>query len=324
MKLAAILALTLAGLGAVLWGIDGAVVRQSLAAFDWRSLAVAWVCYYLTQMFRCWRLQALLGTPVRFWRLMSITSLGFLAINVLPFRMGEAVRPTLLTDESVPLGEGVAAIFLERLADMLALLAFLLGVGWMVELPPGSIVVGGTDVVAAGQRLFGTSVAVGVVALVAAAALGERALVLTDRLPAGRVIRRFVEGLRQLVRRPAAMARVMGLTGAIWAVTLIAVGATLAALPGLPHGPGDVVFVWTLTLTGLAAVPTPGFFGGFEALCVAALAVLHADGDRARTFAVLLHLGQFGFTVTIGSFYLLKEGVNLSALVRRAPAASPP
>lgn len=318
MKLAAILLLTLLGLVAVLWGIDFAVVSESLSAFDWRSFAVAWVCYYLTQVFRCLRLQALLGTPVRFWRLMSITSLGFLAINVIPFRVGEFVRPTLLTDEGVSFGEGMAAIFLERLADMLALLSFLLAVGWMVELPPGSMVVSGVDVVAAGQRLFGTSVAIGFGGLIALTLLGERALSYTDRLPAGALIRRFVEGTRQLLRRPAAMARVMGLTGMIWVVTLIAVGCTLAALPGLPYGPGDVVFVWTLTLTGLAAVPTPGFFGGFEALCVAALAVLHADGDKARTFAVLLHLGQFAFTVVLGSYYLIKEGVSLGALVRRS------
>ena len=55
MKLAAILLLTLLGLVAVLWGIDFAVVSESLSAFDWRSFAVAWVCYYLTQVFRCLR-----------------------------------------------------------------------------------------------------------------------------------------------------------------------------------------------------------------------------------------------------------------------------
>jgi uncharacterized membrane protein YbhN (UPF0104 family) len=70
-------------------------------------------------------------------------------------------------------------------------------------------------------------------------------------------------------------------------------------------------------------VPTPGFFGGFEALCVAALAVLHADGDKARTFAVLLHLGQFAFTVVLGSYYLIKEGVSLGTLVRRSAPGSP-
>ncbi len=318
MKLAAILLLTVLGLGAVLWGVDLTVVRQSLSAFDLRSFVVAWICYWLTQCFRCWRLQALLARPVPFWRAMSITSLGFLAINVIPFRVGELVRPTLLTDEGVPFGEGMAAIFMERLADILMLLAFLLSIGWAVDLPAGGIVVQGTDIVQAGQRLFGVSVAVGAGVLVLLTVLGERGLKYTDRLPAATVIRRFVEGVRAFVLRPLRMLQVMALTAAIWVVTLLAVWATLAALPGLPTNPGAVVFVWTLTLTGLAAVPTPGFFGGFEALCVAALAVLGADGDRSRTFAVLLHLGQFAFTVTLGSIYLVKEGMTLTDLREKA------
>ncbi len=318
MKLAAVLLLTVVGLAAVLWGIDLHVVQESLSAFHWGSFLVAWACYWCTQVFRCWRQQALLARPVGFWRLMSITSLGFLAINVIPLRMGELVRPTLLTDEGVPLGEGMAAIFMERLADVLMLLCFLLSIGFMVELPPGGIVVGGTDVVLAGQRIFGVTVAGGAVVLALLTWLGERGLVYTDRLPAGQLVRRFVEGVRQLVTDPLRMAKVMGLTLMIWVVTLIAVWATLASLPGLPHGPGDVVFVWTLTLTGLAAVPTPGFFGGFEALCVAALAVLGADGDKSRTFALLLHLGQFAFTVALGGYYLLKEGLSLGGVVRRS------
>lgn len=319
-RLALILTVTVAGLAVVLWGIDLAVVREALAAFDWRSFGVAWACYWLTQVFRCWRQQALITRPVGFWRLMSITSLGYLAINVLPFRAGEFVRPTLLQDEGVPFGEGMAAIFLERLADMLMLLVFLLGIGWAVELPPGSVVVAGTDVVLAGQRLFGLAVGGGVLVLGLATLLGERALVLTDKLPLGGTLRRFVEGLRTLGASPSRLGRVMALTAAIWIVTLIAVWATLAAFPGLPSDPGAVVFVWTLTLTGLAAVPTPGFFGGFEALCVAALAVLGADGNLSRTFAVLLHLGQFGFTCTIGGYYLLREGVSLGGVVARSRA----
>lgn len=323
MKLAVVLLLTVLGLVAVLWGIDLDVVRQSLAAFDWRSFALAWACYWVTQVFRCWRMQTLLGRPVPFWRMMSIMSLGYLAINVIPLRMGELVRPTLLTDEGVPFGEGMAAIFLERLADVLVLVVFLLTIGFMVELPPAGIVLPGTDtdVLAIGQRLFGMIVGVGVIGLFGLAVLGERGLAISDRLPVGPLVRRFVEGSRQLVTDPRRMAQVMGLTAMNWAVTLVAVWATLAAMPGLPHDPGAVVFVWTVTLTGLAAVPTPGFFGGFEAACLAALTVLGADGDKARTFALLLHLGQFGFTVVVGGYYILKEGLSLRELVRRASSA---
>ncbi len=325
MKLAIVLVLTAAGLLAVLWGMDVQDAAQSLAAFDWRSFVLAWSCYWMTQAIRCWRTRILLGRPVPFWRLMSITGIGYLAITVIPFRMGELVRPTLLTDEGVPFGEGVAAIFMERLADILVLLGFLLSVGFMVELPPAGIMVPTpwlptpeTDVMAAGQRLFGISVGGGVTLLLALTLAGDRALVYTDKLPAGLMVRRFVEGARRLMVNPLNMARVLGLSLLVWVFTLIAVWASMASFPGLPSDLGAVVFTWTLTLTGLAAIPTPGFFGGFEAMCVAALTVLHADGDKARTFALLLHLGQFAFTISIGTYYVLKEGLSLRDLVKRS------
>ena len=88
--------------------------------------------------------------------------------------------------------------------------------------------------------------------------------------------------------------------------------------------PSGALIVWTLTLAGMTAVPTPGFFGGFEASCSAALMMLGGDADRARTFAVLLHLGQFAFTVCSGVLFLVLEGLSLRELVdrsRRAEAA---
>ena len=36
----------------------------------------------------------------------------------------------------------------------------------------------------------------------------------------------------------------------------------------------------------------------------------------ARAFAILLHLGQLGFTVLIGSIFLVVEGLSLRDLVR--------
>ena len=319
LKIAAVLLVTVLSLVWVLWGIDTASVRVSLGEFRWASMFVVFGIYCGAHALRVLRLRALLGHPVPFWRLLSILSIGYLAINVVPLRMGEFVRPYLLTEEEeIPFGGAMAAIFVERLLDMLMLLGMILMVGFAVDLPPGAIVVNGVDVLHAGQKAVGTLVALGVVGLVGLLAVGEPLLRVTDKLPAGGFLRRFHEGIRGLGARPAAFAWVLVLSVAVWAITVLAVQITLAAFPGLPSSAGAALTVWAVTLAGMTAVPTPGFFGGFEASCAAALVLLGADGDHARTFAVILHLGQFGFTVTAGMSFLVAKGLSLREIVGRS------
>ena len=324
LKIAAVLVVTVLALGWVLWGIDPNVVAVSLGDFAWGWMPAVFVLYCVTHALRVLRLRAILGVPVPFWRLFSILSIGYLAINVVPLRMGEFVRPTLLAEkEGVPFGAALAAIFVERLVDMLMLLGMMLLVGFAVDLPDGRIVVQGIDVLEAGQRAVGTLVALGTVGLLALLAIGEPILRLTDRLPLGGFRRRFREGILALARRPAAMTGVLASSVVIWAVTVLAVQLTLRAFPGLPASAGDALTVWTVTLSGMTVAPTPGFFGGFEAFCSASLLMLGADGDRARTFAVLLHIGQFAFTVGTGLLFLVWEGLSLREVVGRSRNAQP-
>lgn len=319
LKIAAVLAVTILCLGWVLWGIDPSVVAVSLGDFRWAYMLVVLAAYAGAHALRVVRLRAILGRHVPFVRLLSILSIGYLAINVVPLRMGEFVRPTLLAEkEGIPFGAGLAAIFVERLVDMLMLLGMMLLVSFAVELPAGRIVVEGIDVLQAGQKAVGSLVLVGVVGLAVLLLVGEPLLRLTDRLPGGGFLRRFREGILTLARRPLALAAVLGTSVVIWSVTVLAVYLTLLAFPGLPATAGNALLVWTVTLTGMTVVPTPGFFGGFEASCSAGLVLLGADADRARTFAVLLHLGQFGFTVGAGLFFLVWEGLSLRDVVGRS------
>lgn len=322
-KLAAVLGVTAVCLGAVVWGIDVETARVSLGGVRWGLMTLVFVLYATAHALRVLRLRAILGLPLGFGRLFSILSIGYLAIHVVPFRMGELVRPYLLREqEGVPFGAGLAAVFVERLLDMLMLLGMMLLVGFAVDLPEGAIVVQGVDVLRATQRGLGVLVAGGFVGLGALLVVGEPLLRVTDRLPLGGFLRRFHGGLRSLAERPGAFAWVLALSVLIWAVTILSVQLSMAAFPGLPATFGDALTVWTFTLAGMTAVPTPGFFGGFEAACTAVLVLLGAQDDAARTFSVLLHLGQFGFTVLIGVIFLGVEGLSLRELVGRSRATA--
>lgn len=322
-KIALVLLFTVLCLGWVLWGLDPATFAVGVAEFRWERMLVVMVLYLATHALRSVRLVWILGLPVRFTRMFSILSVGYLAINVMPLRLGEFVRPYLLAErEGVPFGAAMAAIFVERLLDTAMLLVMLLAVAFWVELPAGALVVQGTDILVAGQRLFGTIVALGIAGLVVVGLMGERALRVTDRLPLGSFVRRFVEGIRGMARRPRMLVWILANSVFIWIVTLWSVQVSLSAFPGLPHDFGSALTVWAATLAGMAAIPTPGFFGGFEAFCSAALVVLGTALDDARTFALILHVGQFGFTVLCGLVALLWEGLSLRELVDRSRAAA--
>jgi glycosyltransferase 2 family protein len=74
-------------------------LRRGLAFLDWSYVWLYLLTAALMQLFRAWRWEYLLrplGAHVPFWRLMSISSIGFMAILALPIRLGEFVRPYLV------------------------------------------------------------------------------------------------------------------------------------------------------------------------------------------------------------------------------------
>ena len=65
----------------------------------------------------------------------------------------------------------------------------------------------------------------------------------------------------------------------------------------------------------MTAIPTAGFFGAYELFCRAALELWGVPDSLAATFALVLHLTQFGFIVVLGGFFLMLEGMSLKDLM---------
>lgn len=325
LRIAVVLLVTLVFVGVALRPLELDVAMAALASADWTRVGGALGLYLVAHLLRAGRLGLLVGGDVPYKRLFIINTIGFLAINVVPLRLGEAVRPWLLAErEGVSLGRGIAGIVLERLLDMLMLLCMLLGLTFIVELPAGGVQVEGIDVVRGGQVFAGTLVAAGTVFAGLVVVAGDRVLPLLERLPMGGRIAglagRFREGILALIQQPARALMGVLLSAIIWAVTVAAVWLTLSGFEGLPATLAAAWTTWAVTISGMAAVPTAGFFGIYEVCCAAALALWQVDPSVARTFAVVLHLGQFGFIVVLGGVALLAEGLSLRDLVRQDPA----
>jgi hypothetical protein len=83
-----------------------------------------------THLFRAWRWGYLLAPIIRvsFWRLISIASVSFMAILLLPFRSGELARPYLISNrERIPMSVAFGTIAVERVIDGLLVSIILVG-----------------------------------------------------------------------------------------------------------------------------------------------------------------------------------------------------
>lgn len=323
-KLGIVLLVTAACLIWVLWGIDWSQIQVSLTDAEWIYVAPVFGMYFLNHCIRSWRLRLLLDRPdIPFKEMFAITTVGFLAINVVPLRLGEFVRPYMLMErDGVPFGESLAAIFVERMVDLMCLMALLLLVGWVVDLPEQGVVVQGIDVFAAGQKVVGTGIGVGLIGLVVLRVVGEPLIRLIPVAKVQGLARSFHTGLVSMTARPLATLAVLAVSGAMWANICLATWCVMLGFEGIPAAWDTAMTTWTITITGMTVAPTPGFFGTYEAFCTASLLLWEVDREVATTFALVLHLTQFLWIVGLGSVYLFVEGISLRKIVAKSREAA--
>ncbi|MCP4807851.1 MAG: flippase-like domain-containing protein [Proteobacteria bacterium] len=324
-KIAVVLVLTAACLIWVLWGIDWSQIQVSAADANYAYVAPVFGIYLLNHCIRSVRLRLLLDrADIAFSEMFAVTTIGFLAINVVPLRLGEFVRPYLLLERSkVPFGTSFAAVFIERLLDLLGLMTMLLVVGWQVDLPEQGVIVGDVDVFAAGQKVIGTLIGGGMLFLLGLLIIGKPLIALVLRFIPVEPVRVKVEGLLTtfhaglvgLVKRPGAGLACVALTAVMWMGIVASCYSVMMGFDAIAQTWQMALTTWTITITGMTVAPTPGFFGSYEAFCTASLLLWGVDREVATTYALVLHLTQFGFIVGLGSTYLLKEGISLRQVV---------
>lgn len=325
--IAAIAVVTVVGLAWVLSRIDPDSALAALRATPPVALIPVLLLLTAVVVLRTWRYQLLLRERVGSSTMLSVIGVSFLAINVVPLRMGEFVRPWLLAQYvDVPFGSAVAAVVLERLLDLLALLVLTLLAVVLVDLPPAGVVIGGVDLVAVGQRSLVVLLVAGSLGVLTIVVLGMRAVEAFAR-PLGRLFpaagagvrrlgRGFVAGLRHLAGAPGRGLASVACTGAIWLVNGLVLAVMMDAFAGLAAA-------WDLVLLNLfgstvaaTLLPTPGFFGAYELGSAGTLELLGVDPTLAGTFALLVHLVIFLHTVVVGLLCLAVQGWSVARIVR--------
>ncbi len=321
--LVASLAITVVFLALALNSVDLGRLARAFAAADYRFVLIGGCFTFTGYILRTKRWQRFLGPtkqiPVS--RLFPILVVGFALNNLLPGRPGEFVRPYALGQrEQMSKTLGFATIVVERVADGLALVAFL--VLAIIAFAPLHL-----DLPALAEAIGVAAVAIFGLALVVLLFLLLReqlALSLFRRvarfLPRGlaarleKMLGSFTTGLHSL-KSPADVAAIAGLSSGVWvceSISYFCVLSAFGALPFLPVRAVGAVFMMVLINLGVMIPAAPGGLGPFEAAAVFALSAFGVDANTAASVALTAHTVQYLLITGMGLLFIWREGISLA------------
>jgi len=271
-----------------------------------------------------WRvlLRAPDGGPVSWRALWHATAMGFMANNTTPFRLGELLRTYAASRLGrVPMTAALSSIAVERALDGLTLLG-MLGVGLLGAGLPADTLIGGNrlDALARKSAIACAIIFAGALFVVLFPVLTERLMraLVPVKSVADRLVR-LVEGLRlgfAALRSPALLAAAVSWSILHWLLGALSFYVAFAAF-GIDVGFAGAMLVQSILAFGLAAQLTPGYFGQFELVVAAVLALFGVRNDLAVAYGLTYHITTFLPIVLLGLLSLSRTGLH----VRDAKAA---
>lgn len=295
----------------------GAVIRNA----EWIYILVAGVVFYATQLLRAWRwrLTLLTLTQIKLLPTFGAMTIGYMANNLLPMRLGEVYRAQVihqLSGLSRPAAFGT--IVAERLIDLVYMVPYIAAALIIYPLPE-RLQTGAYLLSAAAFLLGGFCVWLGLdreralkyanLALrILPASAANRILEVLSTFSAGL----GVMGSRDLFWRLALSSL------ALWAMytymvylVMAAVGLTGPSYP-LIHDDliGSVLVMLVVTTIGFVIPGAPGAVGTYHGIAVLGLSLFNVPGDRAAGFAVLLHALNYIPLTVVGLIFFWKYGLS--------------
>jgi len=286
----------------VAWSDVVAALR--VARYDLVLAAVG--CVLLATGLRAWcwrRLLAATTVPVSFpsaWRILLVGQ--FINICV-PLRAGDVARVYLMDKAGgVPITGSVTSLVLEKLFDVMSLLAIVLLMALLLELPTV------LPSVRRGAIAVAVLVPLGVLVLLWR---GTRLVELLERRSRGkadawaaglsRQLGTVLDGLT-LIRRWQVLLILQLSNLGVWLALAGGNYAVLRALGIAAPAVAAIVLLVVLQL-GTSVPSTPGKFGVFQYLAVVALTPFGVAREQALTYGVLLHLTGFGPIIVLGGLW---------------------
>jgi uncharacterized protein (TIRG00374 family) len=318
--------------GVALWltlrGKDLAAIGQAAWEADRRYVLGYLLVLVAIHFVRTFRWGILLEPVARvpFAKLNSVCAVGFMAMFILPLRLGEFARPYLVAERPrLRVSAALSSVVVERVADGIFTAALL--VLALLSLPEGLPNL--ATIRAAGWVMLGFFVAL--LAFLVVAYLNRALAVRLTRRIFGAVsqglaerlagmLDAFIQGLRALPG-PGQVGIFALLTVAYWGLNGFGM-QLLARGFGLQLALVQVYTVLGVLIVGVMIPAGPGMVGTFQYAVVLALGLFlpaSVVDVRGQAYANLLWAAQIAQSVAFGLFFLFSRHIRLANLFR-APA----
>lgn len=329
LQVAAGLVVSAVALWLTLRGKDLGEVWAAMRAADYRYLAPYLVILTGIHLARTIRWGLLLEPVARlpFGRLNAVAAVGFMALVLLPFRLGEFARPYLVAEPGkLRVSAALSSVVTERIVD--GLFMGLLLVVALLAVPDGAPAV---RVLRTGGVIVSLAFLGGLVFLVVA----YRNRALATRLVSGALrpfsprfaerasgmLDAFIHGLRLVPSRGKAAAFV-ALTVVYWGLNVLGMNV-LARGFDIQLGAVESCAVLGVLVVGVMIPAGPGMVGTFQGAILIGLALFiprEVVATRGTAYANVLWAAQLTQVTALGVFFLFSRHIQLARLAA-APEA---
>ncbi|MBI2945257.1 MAG: flippase-like domain-containing protein [Candidatus Wallbacteria bacterium] len=317
------LGVSIAFLYLFLRNVDWSALTASLAQAHYIYVLPALAVWFFGLWIRTlrWKLMVRHMKDVPMGRLLSAMSIGFMATNLLPARVGEIVRAAALArTERLKVSGVFATIVVERIFDVLSILVFMVLV--LLYLPARGEDAATLQSLRMFGGLFAAVIAGAVLFLVLLRLYPARVKValapVLGRLPGGlahhisAALDNFVEGLGMLSGW-GEMAAISVLSLLLW-LTIGMINWVLAFAFEIEISVLGACMIFVVTAFAIALPQAPSFIGVFHVAVETSLKLLHVGTVSAKSFAIVLWAISVLPSIFLGLWFLWRGGLSLGEL----------
>ncbi|MFH1784736.1 MAG: lysylphosphatidylglycerol synthase transmembrane domain-containing protein [bacterium] len=242
--------------------------------------------------------------------LFAATCVGLMSNNILPFRLGDFVQSYFLgRKENMSRTYIFSTVMLERLFDLLMLLAFFGGASLISSFP-----------VEVKGILFVTIAGfVGIVAVVIFMLYGEKVESIisafigcfSERMKTkiSGWMNSFISGF-QVIKSAKALIRIISLSVIGWILNVMILWLVFIAF-GIDRPFPVITIVLTIILISVMIPSSPGYIGTWEYFGVFAMGLFGIDKNLAFSCVLVHHMTQYIPLLVLGLFFIAREGMSL-------------
>jgi len=320
--------------------IAGILISIGFIYFAFRNVNIAEFSSAIAQADYGWILPAMAAMVLSFWlrgyrwkyilnpvqevsvrSAFSATMIGYMANNVLPFRMGDLVRLVVISKYSgIKKAAALGSVFIERILDLvmalvifgMAFISFPTLPQWASSTGYGALILFVLLIIFTYYGRNRPNLLVNLNNLV------MRRLSEKVRLRGEKIVRSFSDGLIA-VHNIKQLLWLLLLSVVLWTINVFWVWFALKIFDfDLPHSASLLVLIFILFAVSIPSAP--GYIGTFHGFVIASLVFMGIDSDAARACAVVMHATNYIPVTVMGLYFMWQGNITLKSAAKSSYA----